>query len=154
MRFITSGLAAALLAGAAGIASALADAGHFSAGVPGDPKRPARTVTVLMHDDEGKMRFVPERVAVKKGEQIRFVLENKGVLKHEFTLASAADNRKHAAVMQKHPGMEHDDANAKSVDTGKRNEILWRFTKVGTFEFACLIPGHYEAGMHGAVTVK
>jgi len=57
-------------------------------------------------------------------------------------------------VMKKFPDMEHDDPNAKSVDPGKTAEIVWRFTKAGTFEFACLIPGHREAGMHGTVTVK
>jgi len=50
--------------------------------------------------------------------------------------------------------MEHDDPNGKTLDAGKSTEILWRFSKPGTFEFACLIPGHYEAGMHGTVTVK
>jgi uncharacterized cupredoxin-like copper-binding protein len=127
---------------------------HFSAGEPGNPKKPARTITVVMREDEGKMQFVPERVDVKKGDQVRFIIQNKGVLKHEFTLASVEDNNKHAELMKKYPDMEHDDPNAKSVDPDKSAEILWRFTKTGTFEFACLIPGHREAGMHGTVTVK
>jgi uncharacterized cupredoxin-like copper-binding protein len=127
---------------------------HFSAGEPGNPKKPARTITVVMREDAGKMQFVPERVDVKKGDQVRFIIQNKGVLKHEFTLASVEDNNKHAELMKKYPDMEHDDPNAKSVDPDKSAEILWRFTKTGTFEFACLIPGHREAGMHGTVTVK
>ena len=130
------------------------DHGSFSAGEPGNPKKPARTVTVIMTDNDGTMRFVPDRLNVKKGEQVRFIIENKGVLKHEFTLASIQDNNKHAQLMQKYPDMEHDDPNAKSVDPGKTAEILWRFSKAGTFEFACLIPGHREAGMHGTVAVK
>ena len=145
--------AAALLLDSTSIAVAH-DAEHFSAGQPGNPKKPARTVTVIMSDSDGTMRFSPDRLNVKKGEQVRFVIQNKGELKHEFTLATVEDNNKHAALMQKYPDMEHDDPNAKSVDPGKTAEILWRFSKSGTFEFACLIPGHREAGMHGTVAVK
>jgi len=144
----------AIAAIAFGIAAAQAHDGEFSAGRPGDSKKPARTVTVTMHDDAGGMRYVPDRLEVKRGEQIRFIIENKGALKHEFTLASMQDNKKHGALMMKFPDMEHDDPNAKSIEPGKSAEILWRFDKTGTFEFACLIPGHYEAGMHGTASVK
>jgi uncharacterized cupredoxin-like copper-binding protein len=144
----------AVFLGAAMFAAAAHEGEHFSAGEPGNPKRPARTVTVIMSDGDGTMRFVPDRLNVRKGEQVHFIIQNKGALKHEFTLASVQDNNKHAELMQKYPDMEHDDPNAKSVDPGKTAEILWRFTKAGTFEFACLIPGHREAGMLGAVTVK
>ena len=143
----------ALFLGAATFAAAAHEGEHFSAGVPGNPKKPARTVTVIMSDDNG-MKFTPDHLDVKKGEQVHFIIQNKGALKHEFMLASVADNDKHAKLMQKYPDMEHDDPNAKSVDPGKTAEILWRFSKGGTFEFACLIPGHREAGMHGTVTVK
>lgn len=139
---------------AATFAAAAHEGEHFSAGVPGDPKKPARVVEVTMRDGDGKMEFVPDHIDVKKGEQVRFIIKNQGALKHEFTLASVTDNDKHAKLMQKYPDMEHDDPNAKSVDPGKTAEILWRFNKSGTFEFACLIPGHREAGMHGTVTVK
>jgi uncharacterized cupredoxin-like copper-binding protein len=139
---------------AASFAAAAHDADHYSAGVPGNAKKPARTVTVVMSDGDGSMKFSPDHVDVKKGEQVRFVIRNEGALKHEFTLASVKDNDKHAEMMQKFPDMEHDDPNAKSVDPGKSSEILWRFTKAGVFEFACLIPGHREAGMHGFVHVK
>ena len=146
--------AVALLLGTAMFAAAAHEGKHFSAGEPGNPKKPARTVTVIMSDNDGMMRFTPDRLDVKRGEQVHFVNQNKGVLKHEFTLASVQDNNKHAELMKKYPDMEHDDPNAKSVDPDKTAEILWRFTKTGTFEFACLIPGHREAGMHGAVAVK
>ncbi len=149
----TLAAAVAILLGTATVALAHDDK-HFSAGEPGNPKRPARIVTVTMRDDEGKMRFEPASLTVKKGEQVRFLISNDGALKHEFTLASVQDNNKHAELMKKYPDMEHDDPNAKSVDPGKTAEILWRFSKVGTFEFACLIPGHREAGMHGTVAVK
>jgi uncharacterized cupredoxin-like copper-binding protein len=145
---------AILFLGAAMVATAAHEGEHFSAGEPGNPKKPARTVTVVMSDSDGTMRFIPDRVDIKKGEQIRFILKNNGVLKHEFMLANVKDNDKHAELMKKYPDMEHDDPNAKSVDPGKTAEILWRFSKPGEFEFACLIPGHREAGMHGFAHVK
>jgi uncharacterized cupredoxin-like copper-binding protein len=150
--FLTAGAAVALAIAA--LPAAAHDADHYSAGVPGNAKKPAHTVTVVMTDGDGTMKFTPDRLDVKKGEQVRFIIENKGALKHEFTLASVKDKDKHAEMMKKFPDMEHDDPNAKSVDPGKTAEIVWRFTKVGTFEFACLIPGHREAGMHGSITVK
>ena len=153
MKKLISAFAAAALLATIGLAAAH-EGEHFSAGVPGNAKKPARTVTVVMSDDEGAMKFTPDRLEVKKGEQVRFVIQNKGALKHEFMLASVKDNDKHAEMMKKFPDMEHDDPNAKSVDPGKTAEMVWRFTKTGTFEFACLIPGHREAGMHGTVTVK
>ena len=127
---------------------------HFSAGVPGNPKRPARVVAVSMREGDGKMFYEPMRIEVKRGEQIRFVLKNAGELAHEFVLASTADNLKHAAMMQKFPDMEHDDPNGKTLQPKGNTEILWRFTTRGEFEFACLIPGHREAGMTGKIIVK
>jgi len=137
-------------------AQAHEDHGKFSAGQPGDPKKSTRTIRVLMHDDgnEKNMRFEPALIRVRKGEQIRFVLENGGTESHEFMLATVAENREHAEVMKKFPEMEHDDPNAKRLAMSQRGELLWRFSKAGEFEFACLIPGHYEAGMHGKIIVK
>jgi uncharacterized cupredoxin-like copper-binding protein len=128
----------------------------FSAGKPGDPRKPARTIRVAMIDDgsEADMKFEPAVITVRKGEQIRFVLENTGTESHEFMLATVAENRKHAELMKKFPDMEHDDPNGKRLAVSERAELLWRFTKAGEFEFACLISGHYEAGMHGKIIVK
>lgn len=130
------------------------DAAHFSAGEPGDPKKPARTIEIVMKEEYGAMEYVPNRVEVKRNEQIRFVLKNVDIQTHEFLLASKADNEKHAAVMKKNPEMEHDDPNGKTLPPKGTAEVLWRFNKRGTFEFACLIPGHREAGMVGTVSVK
>ena len=88
---------------------------HFSAGEPGDPKKPSRIVKVKMLEDGKKMLFEPAVIEVRRGEQIRFVLQNDGTEDHEFMLASEADNRKHAEVMKKNPDMEHDDPNAKRL---------------------------------------
>lgn len=127
---------------------------EFSAGEPGNPKQPARVVPITMQEGNGKMMFMPAKVEVKKGEQIKFVIRNSGALDHEFVLASTQDNLKHAALMKKYPDMVHDDPNAKRVAPGKVDTVVWKFTKPGTYEFSCLIPGHREAGMIGQVIVK
>jgi uncharacterized cupredoxin-like copper-binding protein len=130
------------------------EAGKFSAGEPGNPKRPFKTVEVSMHEGDGKMYYTPERLEVKRGEQIKFVIKNAGLLAHEFVVADTKDNLKHAALMQKYPDMEHDDPNGKTLQPNAKAELLWRFSKRGEFEFACLIPGHREAGMTGKIIVK
>ena len=152
MKTRIAAITAALLIAA--LAPALAHDEHFAAGAPGNPKQPARTVTVVMTESDGAMKFTPDRLDVKKGDQVRFVLQNKGALPHEFRLATVKDNDEHAAMMRDMPDMKHHEANAVSLDPGKSTEIVWRFTQAGSFEFACLIPGHREAGMHGTVTVK
>ena len=130
------------------------DKASFSAGEPGDAKKPARIVLVAMREGDGKMMFIPDRVAVKRGEQVRFVLTNSGELDHEFVLATTDENLKHAEEMKKNPEMEHDDPNATRVAPKKKGELVWRFTKAGTFEYGCLIPGHRESGMTGSIVVK
>jgi uncharacterized cupredoxin-like copper-binding protein len=127
---------------------------HYSAGEPGDPKKPVRIVKVTMLEQGKKMLFEPAVIEVKRGEQIRFVLMNGGTEDHEFILATPKDNRKHAEEMKKFPEMEHDDPNAKRLSPFNTAEIVWKFTKRGEFEYACLIPGHLEAGMLGKVIVK
>jgi len=127
----------------------------FAAGEPGDPSKPARVVEVTMLDtDDGKMAFVPSTLTVGAGEQIRFQIHNSGRTAHEFMLDSLQHNAHHKLAMEKNPEMQHNDPNGKTLDPGQSAEILWRFSKSGTFEFACLIPGHYEAGMHGNIAVK
>jgi len=122
-----------------------------SFGQQGDPKKVTRTIRVEMND---RMRFVPDDVTVKKGDTVRFVVANKGAVLHEMVLGTAGDLARHAQMMQKFPGMEHDDANMTHVTPGAKGEIVWQFTQPGEFQFACLVPGHYEAGMVGKVVVK
>ncbi len=133
-------------------------AGHhdetYSAGEPGDTTKPARIIQVTMGEPDGKMAFMPANIEVKKGEQVKFMLRNNGELEHEFILATTAENLKHAEAMKKNPDMEHDDPNGIRLAPKKTGEIVWKFTKSGTFEYSCLIPGHREAGMIGTVVVK
>ena len=126
----------------------------FSAGEPGNPKKPAKIVQVTMGESDGKMLFVPARLEVRKGDQIKFVLRNNGELEHEFVLASTADNLKHAEAMKKNPGMVHEEPNGRQLAPKKTGEMVWKFTRAGEFEYACLIPGHREAGMTGTIVVK
>lgn len=155
--FWTLVLSLAALAGPASAAPGAPGHSHgseFSAGEPGDPKKPARIMQVTMNEASGKMMFIPARIEIKRGEQIKFILRNNGELDHEFVLATTAENLKHAEEMKKNPEMEHDDPNAKRIVPKKSNEIIWKFTKAGEFEYGCLIPGHREAGMTGIIIVK
>ena len=125
--------------------------GHASTlGKPGDPAKVSRTIEVVMSDT---MRFSPANIAVKSGETIRFVVKNDGKIKHEMVLGTVKELKEHAALMRKFPEMEHADANQVSVEPGKTGEMIWQFTRAGKVDFACLQPGHYEAGMTGKVTV-
>ena len=126
----------------------------FAAGEPGDPKKPARIVQVTMLEKDGRILFAPERLEIRKGDQVKFVLRNNGELDHEFVLATTAENLEHAEAMKKNPDMAHDEPNGKTVKPKQSGELIWRFTNAGEFEYACLIPGHREAGMTGIVSVK
>ncbi|MHB8666040.1 MAG: cupredoxin domain-containing protein [Burkholderiales bacterium] len=122
-----------------------------AAGKPGDPKRASRAIRVAMSDD---MRFTPADIDVKRGETIRFVVSNTGRIRHEMVIGSMAELKEHAEMMRKMPGMLHADPNMVSVEPGETGELVWHFTKARTFDFACLQPGHFEAGMMGTVAVK
>ena len=122
----------------------------YSAGEPGDSAKPSREIVVEMSE----MDYSPSRIEVKRGEQIKFIVRNVGTEDHEFLLASTEDNLKHAAMMRKHPGMAHDEPNGLRLARKQSGEILWKFTKAGTFEYSCLIPNHREYGMTGKVVVK
>lgn len=120
-------------------------------GREGDPKKVTRTITVDMTDN---MRFTPDVLTVKRGETVRLKVANKGQLLHELVLGTPAEIQKHSEAMRKHPGMEHDEPSMVHVAAGKTGELVWQFTKPGEFQFACLLPGHFEAGMSGKVVVR
>lgn len=121
-------------------------------GRPGLAKDVTRTIQVGMNDT---MRFTPAEITVKRGETIRFVARNSGKVEHEMVIGTEKELRAHAEAMRKNPKMEHEaEANAVDVDPGKQGELIWRFTKAGTFSFGCLVPGHFEAGMVGKLIVN
>lgn len=121
-----------------------------SIGTAGDPAKVTRTIAIDMSD---AMRFTPETIRVKRGETIRFVVKNSGKLKHEFNLGTAAALKEHYALMLKFPEMELDEPNVVNVAPGATGEVVWHFTKAGTVSFACLHPGHFDAGMKGSIRV-
>ena len=120
-------------------------------GREGDPRKFSRTVMVDMNDE---MRFKPGELTVKRGETIRFRVKNSGKVMHEMVLGTMAELREHAELMKKHPGMEHDEPYMVHVAPGKTETMLWHFTKSGDFHYGCLVPGHFEAGMIGKLTVS
>jgi len=122
----------------------------WSAGEPGDPRKPARIIEIVMSE----MAYEPSSIAVKRGEQIRFVIRNGGKEDHEFLLATTNENLAHAEMMRKHPHMKHEEPNGVTLAPAKSAELLWKFSKAGTFEYSCLIPDHRDYGMIGRVTVK
>lgn len=151
MKTIASLLFSATLAVAA---AAHADAGHQHAdsgaaiGQPGLMVDVTRTVKIDMGDN---MRFTPANIRVKQGETVRFLVSNRGQLKHEMVIGNAAQLAEHAALMRKMPEMEHAEPNQVTVAPGKSDELVWQFDHAGTLDFACLEPGHYEAGMVGKI---
>lgn len=126
--------------------------GHdeVSIGRAGKAAEVNRTVQVEMHDT---MRFTPANFTVKQGETLRFVVKNSGKLKHEFVLGTKKDLQAHYEAMKKFPEMEHVEDNMLSVAPGQTGELIWKFTRSGSVQVACLRPGHYEAGMKGEIQV-
>lgn len=119
-------------------------------GREGDPKKATRSISVDMSD---QMRFSPAQITVRQGETIRFRVKNSGKVMHEMVLGTMEELKQHAEMMRKHPGMEHDEPYMAHVAPGKTQTMVWQFTKPGEFYYGCLVPGHFEAGMLGKVTV-
>ena len=143
-----------------GLASAHSDKPHALGGVvkkeqkdwgiAGDAKAARRSIEVGMGDD---MRFKPERIEVRRGETVKFIVHNRGTLLHEFVIGTKKELEEHAALMIKFPTMEHDEPYMAHVGPGQAGTIVWTFNRAGDFEFACLIAGHYQAGMKGRIQV-
>jgi uncharacterized cupredoxin-like copper-binding protein len=133
-------------------------------GKAGTAKKVVRTINVGMHDH---MRFLAagpgvkradargasDEINVNQGDTVKFVIANDGKAMHEMVIGTMDELKKHAALMKKHPGMEHDEAYMAHVAPGRKGEIVWQFTKPGEFYYACLVPGHFEAGMIGKIVV-
>lgn len=120
-------------------------------GIAGNPAKATRTVTMDMTDE---MRFFPSVLEVKRGQTVRFVLVNKGKTLHEMVIGTLAELQEHAALMKKFPDMEHDEPWMAHVKPGATQEVVWQFNRPGEFHYACLVAGHFEAGMVGKVIVR
>ena len=119
-------------------------------GIAGDANAVTRTVELKMGDN---MRFAPNKIEVKRGEVVKFVVKNDGKLLHELVIGAKKELDEHAALMAKFPNMEHSEPYMVHVKPGATGEIVWDFNRRGDFDFACLIAGHYEAGMVGKIKV-
>lgn len=119
-------------------------------GIAGDAPAAKRTIELTMGDN---MRFTPDRIDVKQGETVRIVLKNNGQMLHEMVMGTKKELDAHAALMAKFPNMEHDEPYMAHVKPGSTGEIVWTFNRPGAFDFACLIAGHYQAGMVGKIKV-
>jgi len=120
-------------------------------GRQGDPRDVRRTIRIAMSDG---MRFSPAAITVRQGETVRLVVTNKGRLQHELVIGTMDQLRAHGELMKKHPEMEHDEPYMAHVSPGKSEELVWRFSEAGEFHYGCLVPGHFDAGMIGRITVK
>ena len=125
-------------------------AGDSAIGQPGVAAQAGRSVRIDMSD---AMRFSPARIDARQGETVRFVVRNTGQVPHELSLGTLQDLLAHREQMARQPGMTHAEPNQITLAPGQQGEIVWRFTRAGTVHFACLIPGHYEAGMKGQIRV-
>jgi len=130
------------------------DAGKVESTPFGREGNPARVTRTLRIDMADTMRFNPAAITVRRGETVRLIASNKGQVLHELVLGTPQALQQHAELMKQHPGMEHDEPHMVHVKPGRRGEIVWQFHQAGEFQFACLLPGHFEAGMVGTVTVK
>jgi uncharacterized cupredoxin-like copper-binding protein len=119
-------------------------------GREGDPAKVTRTVDIDMSD---RMRFHPAQLTVRQGDTVRFRVQNSGKVLHELVLGTRAELKAHAELMQKHPGMEHDEPHMVHVGPGKSATLVWQFNRAGEFYYGCLVPGHFEAGMVGRIVV-
>ena len=131
-------------------------------GQKGDPKKATRTVAINATD----IAFDIKSIDVKLGETVKFVVENKGDMTHEFTIGDEAYQKTASTMMTmmtemgmdasspEHAKMHADMANTAIVLPMEIKTIAWTFTKPGTFSFSCNMIGHAEAGMTGRITVK
>ncbi len=126
------------------------DMSSMNKGDSGDAAKVTRTIELVMDDT---MRFSPSQFNVKPGETVRFFMKNNGKIPHEMVIGSVAELKEHAAMMQKMPGMKHAEPNMITVNPGQKGGLVWQFPQAGTVDFACLLPGHMEAGMIGKVKV-
>ncbi len=119
-------------------------------GIAGEPGQARRTVDIRMTDD---MKMTPNHIDVRVGETLRIRAINAGKVLHEIVIGTTEELKVHAEMMKKFPDMEHDEPYMAHVAAGQQGEIVWTFNRPGNFEFACLIAGHFEAGMRGTIRV-
>lgn len=142
-------------------------------GMKGKSNEVSRTINVKMYDNY----FEPKSIKVKRGETIKFAVENKGKLVHEYNIASKKMHLKHQPEMmmmmqmgillptkldmkkmkeasKTNNAMSHSHSNSLLLEPNKKGEIIWKFSTNEELEIACNVPGHYQAGMVSAVSIN
>ncbi len=131
-------------------------------GGPGEAARVRRNINVVMRDSE----FEPAKLRIRPGETVRFRVRNAGELVHEFNIGTARMHVEHQAEMTRMmeaghmtadrvlQPMAHAHGNSALLEPGASGEVIWNFPKGGVLEFACNVPGHYEAGMKGPIEIR
>jgi len=123
----------------------------FAFGRPANEADVTKTIHVQASD---RMRLTFDSTDIRRGDVVKFVVENVGQAPHEFAIGDSAFQREHqremAQSMSAMAGMEHDDPNVVSLKPGQTKTLIWRFDRLRTrtIVFACYVPGHYEAGMY------
>jgi len=127
--------------------------GETAYGRPGVARDVTRTITLIATE----MKYSERALTITAGETIRFVLINKGKQDHELMIADSREQLEHRMMMLSQEGSKtphhHDSGNMIEAKPGETKELIWAFTKPGTFEFSCNFPGHAEGGMTGTITV-
>lgn len=106
----------------------------------------SRTIEVGMSDE---MRFLPGAIQVRAGETVRILARNDGRLPHELVIGAEDDLREHASQMRAGGGHAHAAGAAITVQPGHVGELVVTYPKPARLQIACLVPGHFEAGMRG-----
>ena len=154
-----------------GSTAAMASPGHEEApniGQAGDITHVDRVIEV----DMGEMYFTPDAYEFERGETVRFELVNSGRAVHEFNIGTDAMQDAHLQEMRtmmkngmitarelRHDrmleaGMMHVDANARLLEPGQTDSVVWTFSgEQDELFIACNVPGHREAGMEALVKI-
>lgn len=155
------------------LASPAHGSGKIANGEPGKASEVSKTIEVEMHDNYYSL----ESIDVKKGQTVRFLVKNMGEFVHEFNIGTPDQHVAHQpemlmmiehgileadkinrGMMSMDMGggktMEHNDPNSVLLEPGETKEVVWLFSDSGTLEYACNVPGHYDAGMVGQINFK
>lgn len=93
----------------------------------------------------------------KVGVPYHFVVTNEGKISHEIMLMAPLTQDQTGMDMEEMDSMALAHIEEDDLPAGATATFDYTFTKAapaGTLEFSCHIPGHYEAGMKEAITVR
>ena len=146
---------------------------NMKIGSKGNETDVTRVIKVIMYDNY----YEPSSFQIKKGETVKFEVENAGMLVHEFNIANKMMHMKHQPEMIKmaengillafsidkekmkkmakmDKSMGHSHSNSVLLEPKQKGDIIWKFDNAVNIEVACNVPGHYQAGMIAKVNIK